>query len=158
MDPVLKKLQVRGNDRLLVLGAPPELAGLITSWTQDVPIGTRTRATETAALVFVRSRADVEGRAPKVVAALEANPLLWFAYPKKSSKRYACDISRDDGWATLGALGFEPVRQVALDQDWSALRFRRAEDIGQLTRDRAQALSEVGRERATGGTGTGPSE
>ncbi|MDZ7812318.1 MAG: hypothetical protein U5L74_04040 [Ideonella sp.] len=34
----------------------------------------------------------------------------------------------------LGAAGFEPVRQVVVDEDWSALRFRRAEFIKTLAR------------------------
>ena len=35
----------------------------------------------------------------------------------------------DSGWPVLGAAGFEPVRMVAIDADWSALRFRRVEHI-----------------------------
>jgi hypothetical protein len=34
----------------------------------------------------------------------------------------------------LGAAGFEPVRMVAVDEDWSALRFRRVGFIKTLTR------------------------
>jgi len=44
-------------------------------------------------------------------------------------KKYTCDISRDNGWQALGELGFEGVRMVAIDEDWSAVRFRRAEYI-----------------------------
>ena len=51
------------------------------------------------------------------------------AYPKGSSKRLTCDFNRDTGWSPLRAVGFGPVRQVAIDEDWSALRFRRAEFI-----------------------------
>ena len=36
--------------------------------------------------------------------------------------------------AVDGAAGFEPVRMVAIDEDWSALRFRRAEFIKTMTR------------------------
>jgi hypothetical protein len=38
------------------------------------------------------------------------------------------------GWSKLGELGFEPVRQVALGEDWSALRFRRVAVIKKMTR------------------------
>lgn len=55
--------------------------------------------------------------------------LLWFAYPKGTSKKYKCDFNRDDGWEPLRKLGFDTVRQVAIDEDWSALRFRRVEFI-----------------------------
>jgi hypothetical protein len=39
------------------------------------------------------------------------------------------------------------VRQVAVDRDWSALRFRRAEFIRTMTRDASRAATEVGRAR-----------
>jgi len=72
------------------------------------------------------------------------------SYPKKSSAKYRSDLSRDDSWRELGDLGFEPVRQVAVDADWSALRFRRAEQIRELKRDASRALSRAGRARAKG--------
>jgi hypothetical protein len=37
---------------------------------------------------------------------------------------------------------------VAIDEDWSALRFRRAEFIKTLTRDPGHAMSAAGRRRA----------
>jgi len=71
---------------------------------------------------------------------------VWFAYPKGSSKRYECDFKRDTGWRTLGQAGFEPVRQIAIDEDWTTLRFRRAEFIKSMTRKRA--LSKTGKAKA----------
>lgn len=70
------------------------------------------------------------------------------AYPKKSSKRYASDLSRDESWQPLGDLGMEPVRQVAIDPDWSAVRFRHAEHISRLDRDPSRLLSAEGRHRS----------
>jgi hypothetical protein len=55
--------------------------------------------------------------------------VLWFAYPKGSSKKYTCEFNRDSGWKVIRSLGFDSVRQVAIDEDWSALRFRRVEYI-----------------------------
>lgn len=53
--------------------------------------------------------------------------VVWFAHPKQTSKDYTADIHRDRGWDTLAARGLASVRQVAIDDDWSALRFRRLE-------------------------------
>ena len=55
--------------------------------------------------------------------------MLWFAYPKGTSKRYACEFNRDAGWGVIRAAGFDSVRMVAIDEDWSALRFRRLEYV-----------------------------
>jgi len=53
----------------------------------------------------------------------------WFAYPKGTSKRFRCEFNRDSGWHVLRSAGFDSVRMVAIDEDWSALRFRRRELI-----------------------------
>ena len=66
---------------------------------------------------------------------------MWLAYPKGSSKRYTCVFTRDTGWASMGEAGFEPVRMIAIDEDWSALRFRRAEFIKTMTRAAEHRLS-----------------
>ena len=63
---------------------------------------------------------------------------------KKSSKNYKCDFERDSGWDILGEHGFEPVRIVAIDEDWSALRFRRVEFIKKISRRKSMTISEVG--------------
>ena len=83
-----------------------------------------------AILAFVRSRAEVKEAARSVLSKADPDALLWFAYPKKASRRYSADISRDDGWEPLAAAGYRPVRQISIDEDWSALRFRRAEAVG----------------------------
>jgi hypothetical protein len=98
------------------------------------------------ALVFVKTFAEIEAAAkwlPKAVG----DAVIWFAYPKGSSKRYRCDFNRDTGWAAVGAAGFEAVRQVAIDEDWSALRFRRTEYIKSLSRDASRASSPAGKAR-----------
>jgi hypothetical protein len=50
-------------------------------------------------------------------------------------------------------LGFEGVRQVAIDEDWSALRFRRAEYIRTMRRDPSRAMSAQGRRKVDEETG-----
>jgi hypothetical protein len=100
------------------------------------------------ALAFAVTQAELDAAAACLMALAEGDAVLWFAYPKGSSKKFRCEFNRDTGWALLGQGGYEPVRQVAIDSDWSALRFRRAEHIGKLTRNPAGAISEVGRKRA----------
>jgi hypothetical protein len=49
----------------------------------------------------------------------------------------------------MGQYGMEGVRMVAIDEDWSALRFRKVDFIKNFTRKFA-ALSEKGKERIVG--------
>ena len=74
--------------------------------------------------------------------------MVWLAYPKGSSKKYKSTIDRNSGWAGMGTAGFEPVRMVAIDEDWSGLRFRRVDFIKTMTRGKGHALSAEGRKKA----------
>lgn len=47
----------------------------------------------------------------------------------------------------MGEAGFEPVRMIAIDEDWSALRFRRAEFIKTMTRPKEWRFSAEGKSR-----------
>ncbi len=59
------------------------------------------------------------------IAAVRDDGVLWIAYPKKTSK-LARDLSRDAVDERMRPTGWRPVTQVAIDDDWSALRFRPA--------------------------------
>lgn len=98
-------------------------------------------------LAFIRSQAEIAQVAQSIASRLEGDTLFWMAYPKKSSKKYDTDISRDEGWEPLGQYQLEPVRQVAIDKDWSALRFRKVAFIKRLKRDQKRLLSEEGKKK-----------
>jgi len=49
---------------------------------------------------------------------------LWIAYPKANRS----DINRDILWPILTEFGLRPISQVAIDEVWSALRFRALEE------------------------------
>ena len=146
-DPLLKKLQHRPGTPVLALWVPEEVEPAVAGWEAGgVTVHRRMRGGSPFVLAFLRSCKEIEARAERLAGVLGGDdPILWLAYPKKSSKRYRSDVGRDDSWTPIGDLGFEPVRQVAVDDDWSALRFRRAEQVKTLTRSRA--ISAAGRKR-----------
>lgn len=146
MDPLLRKLQYKAGD-VVVLEAPEEFTATLQTWREEVPVRLEATSEETFVLRFVRSCAEIDATAAATVAAVADDALVWFAYPKKSSRRYSSDIGRDDSWQAMGDLGYEGVRQVAIDADWSALRFRHADRITSLTRDESRAMSSTGRAR-----------
>jgi hypothetical protein len=74
----------------------------------------------TFSLAFVTTPEQVDALAPAIGRRTEGDAIVWFAYPKGTSKRYKSQIDRDHGWNMLGREGFEPVRMVAIDEDWSA--------------------------------------
>lgn len=128
MPSVFDKLQLKHHARIVVLGAPPSFEPALAALDDDVEVArSLAEAGEVAfALAFCTRRADLDALSAALVARAPGDPVLWFAYPKGTSKRYTCDFNRDAGWDVLTAAGFRPVRQIAIDADWSALRFRRA--------------------------------
>lgn len=149
MTALFRKLNLKDQRRILVVGSPesfePEIAAL------DSLTVVRDAAGESEidfALAFVTNRADLNRLANHIVARARGDAVIWFAYPKKSSRKYVCDFNRDTGWHVLGDAGFEGVRQVAIDEDWSALRFRRTEYVKRLSRDQSRAISTAGKTRA----------
>jgi hypothetical protein len=130
MGSVFEKLNLGSRQEIVVVDAPesfqPELAQL--------PVLTIHRHVESVAeaefwLVFVTRKSEVERLAPLVARRAKGDAVVWFAYPKGTSKKYTCDFNRDTGWAALKKAGFDTVRSVAIDEDWTGLRFRRKEFI-----------------------------
>ena len=145
MSAIFRKLNLKGDGAVHVIDAPtsfePELAEVGATNPVERSLDGVTGAT--FAMAFATRQHEVDAFAEAVARATEGDATVWIAYPKGSSKRYTCEFNRDSGWTSMGAAGFEPVRQVAIDEDWSALRFRRVEFIAKLTRSRA--VSEQGR-------------
>lgn len=60
---------------------------------------------------------------------VDSAPARGIDYPKKSSK-VETDISRDVGWDAVKKTDWEGVAIVAIDDTWSALRFRPVAEVG----------------------------
>jgi hypothetical protein len=147
--PLFTKLNLGAHRDIVVVHAPhsfeSELAGLRGVTVRRDP--TRV-ASVSFAIAFVQTLAEVDAVTTWLPKAA-GDAIVWLAYPKGTSKRYRCEFNRDTGWAAIGAAGYEGVRMVAIDADWSALRFRRTEFIKAMTRDPSRRLSSAGKIRGS---------
>jgi hypothetical protein len=150
MSPLFKKLNLGAQSVVHVLNAPASFETELASL-HGVTVKRTTSGRADFAMAFVTTQAQLDSACAKLLKACEGDAALWIAYPKGTSKRYKCEFNRDSGWPALGAAGFEPVRMVAIDEDWSALRFRRVEYIRNMTRNPAGAISKAGKRKASGG-------
>jgi hypothetical protein len=130
MSPIFAKLNVKGHREILVLNSPNSFEKAIAAL-GDIKVHRRLEEVSSLrfALAFVTQRVELNRLFKMFSNRASGDVVLWFAYPKGTSKRYCCDFNRDDGWDLLRKSGFDSVRQVAIDEDWSALRFRRVEFI-----------------------------
>jgi hypothetical protein len=126
MDALIAKLNYKGQKRIAVINAPEYFINFLTKRLEGVQIDKEIdqRFPYEFLILFVRLVSEVELLAPKAIHNLISDGILWFAYPKKGSKKLKSDIDRDHGWEILSDRGLDKVRLVSLDPDWSALRFR----------------------------------
>jgi hypothetical protein len=143
MDGIFGKLNLTDQQEILVLHAPESFLPVLAR----LPVLTIHHHIESVPeigffLAFVTRKSEVDALASAVAARTPGDAIVWFAYPKGTSKKYTCDFNRDTGWDALQVLGFDTVRAVAIDEDWTALRFRRVEYIksaGNSTRKLVEA-------------------
>jgi hypothetical protein len=74
--------------------------------------------------VFVTSQHVLQAQLPTRKPLVNEGGLLWVTYPKGTAKKFKADIHRDTIHACGKALGLEGVALIAIDDDWSAMRFK----------------------------------
>jgi phage-related baseplate assembly protein len=114
------KLQLKPGQRLAAVtetDVAPALTGL------SAEAAGRPAAAD-AVIAFVLTRAALDTVALPAIEAARQDRLAWIAYPK--ARQLGTDLNRDSLAAALAGQGVQPVRQISIDDTWSALRFRPA--------------------------------
>ncbi len=75
-------------------------------------------------MLFVGDRAELDKKLPSVLDSLPGAAIFWLAYTKLTSK-IAADLNRDVIAGLAPQFGLDTVAQIAIDDDWSALRLKR---------------------------------
>jgi hypothetical protein len=119
---VAAKARVKPGTAVAVLNAVP---GIVESLRLPKDVAFVPPRKADLLFLFVNSRAELESRMPRAVAALAANAALWVFF-RKGSKTATLDMNRDDVWAVAKRLGMSPLGLVSVDETWSAFRLRRA--------------------------------
>jgi hypothetical protein len=117
--PVAERLQVKGERRLAVVGASAAVDGKIGVEKQRCNV-----SEADVVLLFVPNRAHFESTLPGVLTTVSNDAIIWIAYPKLTSK-LAGDLSRNLVGALAARFGLDTVSQIAIDDDWSAMRVKR---------------------------------
>lgn len=130
MPAIFDKLNLKDQGEILVVNVPASFEAELDAL-QGVSIVRDVKAIKKIgfALVFVSKQQELDKLSAALASKAEGDALLWFAYPKGTSKKYKCEFNRDSGWDVIRAAGFDSVRMVAIDEDWSALRFRHTDFI-----------------------------
>ena len=126
MKKLLERLNYKGKERIAVLNAEDNFTLSLSNELKEVTIDRLIdpRFPYDFIIIFVKSVSEVEIFTPIALHNLLCDGVLWFCYPKKNSKKFRSEIDRDHGWKPLNDCGFHGIRIVAIDEDWSAMRFR----------------------------------
>ncbi len=115
---VAVKLQLRPCSTVAVLGIPESVELQLP---EDAHISAEPASAD--AVIALDTTVLDAAAAPAIVAARE-DRLAWIAYPKAG--KLGTDLNRDILARLAEKRGAQPVRQIAIDDTWSALRFRPA--------------------------------
>jgi hypothetical protein len=117
---VTAKLQIKPGQRVATLGGTGDVPSVVTPGANPPA----DPGDADAVIAFARNRAELAAVAAPAVEAARQGKLAWIAYPKAG--KLGTDLNRDILAGLLTGEGVQPVRQVAIDETWSALRFRPA--------------------------------
>jgi hypothetical protein len=130
ISPLAKKLQLKPGCRAALINAP---AGYLDRL-RPLPDGAELVDQPVRELdfvqVFAHDAAELDRHGPGAFAAVKPDGLLWVCYPKGGTKA-GTDLNRDILWNLLSERGFAGVTLIAIDDIWSAMRFRPADKVGQ---------------------------
>jgi len=102
---------------------------LLASVPDGPAVSSRADGTYPFVQFFATRLAEIRAFARKLLKHAAPNALVWISYPKKTSKT-GSDLSRDVIREAMSGTGWRAVSIVAIEEVWSALRFRPAAQVG----------------------------
>ena len=125
MQDTINKLKFKGAG--IVINAPANLEK------EFVKHGFKTtlniKSLNSNILVFINNKKEFLNFLREQLKFIELDSVLWFAYPKGSSK-IKTDINRDTIRVTAEEFCITTVAAISIDDTWSALRFRPISKVG----------------------------
>lgn len=120
---LLEKLNVKPPAAVLLINAPESYRALLEPLPAGVSVTEEAGGRFDAVQYFARDSGELMFLLPQAATALAPGGMLWISYPKKTSG-IETDLGREEVWLPLRDAGWQAVRQVAVDDVWSAVRFK----------------------------------
>jgi len=121
--PLVQRLVLKPGTVLFAPNVPAEVLPLLSPLPEGAQLVSTAPRKVDAALLFARDQAELKRVFARLEGKLSEDPLLWLCYPKGGSG-VDTDLNRDRGWEPVDAAGLRGVAQIAVNEVWSALRFR----------------------------------
>ena len=132
LSPTAKKLRLALGQQVAVLNAPDGFLAELHPGPVDIKTELGSNTGYDAVLLFVKNAEELKRLGPAAIHAAKPNGLLWITYPKGGKSRGVTDLPATPLWVQRDVLGeitsetgYKPVSFVAIDDNWTALRFKR---------------------------------
>lgn len=132
LSPLAKKLRLAREHAVAVLNAPDGYVGLLHPGPRDIATQAGQGQSFDAVVLFVHDVDELRRFGASAIGAARPGGLLWIAYPKGGQTAGATDLPATPWWVQRDVLGeitsvagYKPVAFVAVDETWTALRFKK---------------------------------
>jgi hypothetical protein len=122
-NPTIKKLRIKEGMCVAIINSPPAYIKSLGKLPKNVKVEAAPKGLCDLVQLFVRNKTELNKIAPAAIKLLKPHAAFWISYPKKSSA-IETDLSRDESWKIMSEMNFEGVSLIALDETWSAGRFK----------------------------------
>ena len=128
INPIAKKLQIKPFYKILLLNAPEEYPAKLSPLPPDTEVNFQPSGSYDLVQLFVKNSDELREELKKLQEHLRPNTIFWITYPKKSSG-IPSDLGMMQSWEETEKYGLQGVAAAAIDETWTALRFRPKEQI-----------------------------
>jgi hypothetical protein len=132
LSAMAKKLRLAREHHAAVLNAPDGFVAQLQPGPAGLDTELQPNGTYDAVVLFVKDVDELRRLGSRAIHAAKPNGLLWITYPKGGKTKGETDLPATPWWVQRDVLGeitsetgYKAVSFVALDDHWTALRFKR---------------------------------
>jgi hypothetical protein len=123
VSPLAKKLQLKPGKHWLLFNAPASYLASFEPLPEGATISYEAKGSFDGVQLFVKNSAELIAELKVIVPVLKPDTVFWIIYPKKSSG-IKSDLEMMSSWDEPAKYGLRGVAAAAINETWTALRFR----------------------------------
>lgn len=123
ISPLAKKLQLKPGKHWLLFNAPANYLASLEPLPEGTTISYEVKGNFDGVQLFIKNSAELIAELKVIVPVLKPDTVFWIIYPKKSSG-IKSDLEMMSSWDEPAKYGLGGVAAAAINETWTALRFR----------------------------------
>ncbi|MCO5948121.1 YdeI/OmpD-associated family protein [Mucilaginibacter flavidus] len=123
ISPVAKKLLIKPGKNWLFYNAPEDYLAVLEPLPEGAAANFSTDGEFDGVQLFVQNSGELIDSLKTIMPILKPDTVFWVTYPKKSSG-IPSDLEMMSSWDELDRYGYNGVAAAAINDIWTALRFR----------------------------------